>query len=101
MDLAVSALKLFVTRARSDRDQSANVPHDEMTVIDRALVRPWTVDKRYLRTARPTWTEAYCLEGTALIFVGLEEYDLSGDGCLPGPAATEPEICPATAVMLR
>jgi len=59
-----------------------NILHDEMTVIDHALTRPWTVDKRYLRTRRPEWVEAYCLEGTALIFVGKEEYYLSGDGYL-------------------
>jgi hypothetical protein len=53
-----------------------------MTVIDHALTRPWTVDKRYLRNSRPQWSEQFCLEGSSLIFVGKEEYWLSGDGYL-------------------
>src|SRR5262245_40733212 len=41
-----------------------NVLHDEITVIDNALTRPWTVDKRYLRKPEPhpEWPEAYCYE---------------------------------------
>jgi len=61
-----------------------NVLHDEITVIDNALTRPWTVDKRYLRKAEPhqDWVEAYCVEGTALVGVGSEIYYLSADGFL-------------------
>jgi hypothetical protein len=81
LPLAFDDQSIFIERIHLDRSD-ANVLHDEMTVIDHALTRPWTVDKRYLRTARPTWVEAYCLEGTALIFVGKEEYYLSGDGYL-------------------
>jgi hypothetical protein len=72
---------IFIERLHLDK-ADPDVLHDEMTVIDHALRRPWSVDKRYLRTRRPVWTEAYCLEGTALIFVGKEEYYLSGDGYL-------------------
>jgi hypothetical protein len=72
---------IFIERIHLDK-ADPDVLHDEMTVIDHALTRPWTVDKRYLRTRRPVWGEAYCLEGTALIFVGKEEYYLSGDGYL-------------------
>jgi hypothetical protein len=81
LPLAFDNQSIFIERIHLDR-ADANVLHDEMTVIDHALTRPWTVDKRYLRTARPTWVEAYCLEGTALIFVGKEEYYVSGDGYL-------------------
>jgi len=61
-----------------------NVLHDEITVIDNALTRPWTVDKRYTRKAEPhlDWVEAYCVEGTALVGVGSEIYYLSADGLL-------------------
>jgi hypothetical protein len=61
-----------------------NVLHDEMTVIDHALTRPWTIDKRYLRStdARPEWPEFYCSENSAEIVVGNENYFLSGDGML-------------------
>src|SRR5215469_7577746 len=37
-----------------------NLMHDETTVIDHALTRPWTVDKRYVRrpSPHPDWDEA-------------------------------------------
>jgi len=81
LPLAFDNESIFIERIHLDRSD-VNVLHDEMTVIDHALTRPWTVDKRYLRTARPTWVETYCLEGTALVFVGKEEYYVSGDGYL-------------------
>ena len=61
-----------------------NLMHDETTVIDHALTRPWTVDKKYLRrpNPRPDWEEAYCVEGTALVTIGGEMYYLDGDGLL-------------------
>jgi hypothetical protein len=61
--------------------------HDEITVIDHALTRPWTVDKRYVRrpNPHPDWDESYCTEGTALVAIGKEIYYLSADGMLmPG-----------------
>jgi hypothetical protein len=53
-----------------------NVLHDEMTTIDHALTRPWTVDKRYRRTPNaPTqWSEYYCGENNAQIVIGDEHY---------------------------
>ncbi|HLH96170.1 MAG TPA: hypothetical protein VKW08_13735 [Xanthobacteraceae bacterium] len=58
--------------------------HDEITVIDHALTRPWTVDKKYKRSAdpRPTWLEYNCAEGNEQIVVGKENYFLSADGFL-------------------
>jgi hypothetical protein len=64
-----------------------NILHDEITVIDNALTRPWTVDKRYVRkpTPHPDWVESYCTEGTALVGIGQELYFMSADGMLmPG-----------------
>jgi len=74
---------VFKERIRRDK-ADPNILHDEITVIDHALTRPWTVDKKYLRNPnpRPDWVEAYCTEGTALVFVGKEQYFLSGDGNL-------------------
>ena len=43
------------------------VIHDEITVLDHALTRPWTVDKRYVhdpKSASPTGGRASCVEGT-------------------------------------
>jgi hypothetical protein len=57
--------------------------HDEVTVIDHALTRPWTVDKRYGHdpNSRPDWVEYICVEG-GLVAIGKQIYYLSGDGLL-------------------
>ena len=62
----------------------ANTLYDEITVIDHALTRPWTVDKRYGRdpNPRPNWPESYCTENNAQIVIGKENYFLSADGLL-------------------
>ncbi len=71
---------VFKERIRIDK-ADPNMLHDEITVFDHALTRPWTVDKRYLRkpSPHPEWREAYCVEGTALVAIGKEIYYLSGD----------------------
>jgi hypothetical protein len=58
--------------------------HDEITVIDHALTRPWSVDKRFRRdpNPRPKWGEAACVEGNNRVLIGKESYFLSGDGHL-------------------
>jgi len=63
---------------------NSNILHDEITVVDNALTRPWTVDKRYVRKPEPhpDWTEAFCYEGTALVGLGNQIYYLSADGKL-------------------
>ena len=63
---------------------NSNILHDEITVVDNALTRPWTVDKRYVRKAdpHPEWIEAFCYEGTALVGLGNQIYYLSADGKL-------------------
>jgi hypothetical protein len=59
------------------------VSHDQVTVYDHALTRPWTVTKNYRRVAnpRPLWTEEYC-EHNNHVFIGKEHYVLSADGLL-------------------
>jgi hypothetical protein len=61
-----------------------NIIHDEITLIDHALVRPWTVTKDYRRASqpRPLWRESGCAENNAHIRVGGEDYMLSPDGLL-------------------
>lgn len=74
-----------VFRERIYLDKSdANLLHDELTVIDHALTRPWTVDKRYLRNPnpQPTWPEYFCAENNAQVKVGRETYMISADGYL-------------------
>jgi len=55
---------------------------DEITTIDHALTRPWTVLKSYTRLPRITWSENNCTEGNYNIAIGNEVYLLSGDGRL-------------------
>jgi hypothetical protein len=60
-----------------------NVAHDEVTVYDHALTRPWTVMKNYRRSpqAQPNWTEEYC-EDNNHVSIGKDDYMLSADGLL-------------------
>ena len=74
-----------IFKERIYRDKTdAKLLHDEITVIDHALTRPWIVDKRYvLETAeRPDWFEFYCTEGNNQLVIGKENYFLSGDDML-------------------
>jgi hypothetical protein len=61
-----------------------NLLHNVITVFDRALTRPWTVDKTYRRGTKkyPNWSQFTCLEGTGYVTVGKEFYLMSGDGYL-------------------
>jgi len=59
------------------------VLHDEVTTLDHALTRPWTVMKNYHRDANrhPNWTDEYC-ESNNHVSLGSEDYMLSSDGFL-------------------
>jgi hypothetical protein len=61
-----------------------NVFHDQVTVLDHALTRPWTVIKSYRRepAARPYWREVSCSENNNHLEIGREPYMLSADGFL-------------------
>lgn len=74
---------VFKERFYLDKD-NPNILHDEITVIDNALTRPWTVDKRYVRNSDPKadWPESICPEYNANIVIGKENYFLSADGFL-------------------
>ena len=65
---------------RADR----NILHDEITVIDHALTRPWSATKNYRRgqQARPVWPENSCVEENQHVRIGKESYMLSADGLL-------------------
>jgi hypothetical protein len=72
-------------KERIYRDKAdPKILHDEMTVFDNALTRPWIVDKKYVHDPdpRPEWTEAYCTENPSMIAIGKQSYFLSGDGLL-------------------
>jgi len=74
---------VFKERIHLDKSDP-NLLHDEITVIDHALTRPWTVDKRYRRSpdTQPSWPEYFCAENNAQVRVGRETYMISADGYL-------------------
>ena len=61
-----------------------NILHNEITVFDHALTRPWSVNKTYRRSPdpRPSWPESNCAKNNANIVIGTENYFLSADGKL-------------------
>jgi hypothetical protein len=74
---------IFLERMYRDKTDP-NILHDQITVIDHALTRPWTVDKKYVHEAnpQPDWGEGYCSENPTMIAIGKESYYRGGDGKL-------------------
>jgi len=62
----------------------ANILYDEITTIDHALTRPWTVTKSYRRNSEPQaqWREWICGENNPHVVIGKDNYFLSADGLL-------------------
>jgi hypothetical protein len=62
-----------------------DILHDEITLIDHAYTRPWTVIKNYPRYQNPGptgWPEEVCAENNVHVNVGKEDYYVSSDGYL-------------------
>ena len=74
---------IFKERFHLDKDDP-NTLHDEITVIDHALTRPWSVDKTYKRNPNPypNFSRVSCMENTHQAVIGSENYFLSADGLL-------------------
>jgi len=68
--------RFFLDRANSD------LLRIEITTIDHALTRPWTVVKTFRRERNVLWAEYDCAESNNHVMVGKEYYFLSGDGYL-------------------
>jgi len=68
--------RMYLDKANPD------ILHDEITTIDHALTRPWTVNKSYQRERNPIWIEAVCNEANPHLRIGKENYMLSADGYL-------------------
>jgi hypothetical protein len=60
----------------------ANVLHDEVTTIESALTRPWTVTRNYRRERTPVWFEYICTEDNHHVFIGKENYFVNEEGYL-------------------
>ena len=82
-----------IFKERIWRDKiNPRILHDEMTIIDHAFTRPWTVDKRYVHNpnTRPVWSEFYTTENNAQVKIGKENYFLSWDGLLMPAKKNQP-----------
>ncbi len=91
LPLHADAETMVLERLYSDKT-NPNVLHDEITTIDHALTRPWTVVKNYNRVSNPIWVEAICPENNEHVKLGDAVYMRSADGHLmpskrgqPGP----------------
>jgi hypothetical protein len=69
-----------------------NVMLNEITTIDKALTRPWTVTKKYGRNPKeaPDWAEENCPEGNGHIVIQGQGYFLGGDGNLMPTSKDQP-----------
>jgi hypothetical protein len=61
---------------------NANVLRNEITTIDNALTRPWTVTRSYRRFRDYRWSEYTCAADNQHIVIGKDDYFLSADGFL-------------------
>jgi hypothetical protein len=83
LPLAFDNQSVFKERFHLDSG-NPNILHDEITVLDHALTRPWSVDKTFRRNTnpRPEWNENSCVEGNNQVVIGKENYFMSADGNL-------------------
>jgi hypothetical protein len=72
-----------IVKERIYRDKSdSDLLHNEITTIDNALTRPWTVTRSYRREHQPVWIEHICGEDNRHVEIGSENYLISFDGFL-------------------
>jgi hypothetical protein len=71
--------RLYIDKA------NPNVLRNEITLIDHAYTRPWSIVRNYPRYKSPGptgWPEEVCAEAQVWISLGKEDYFLSSDGYL-------------------
>ena len=73
-------------------EKDPNILYDEITTIDHAFTRPWTITKNYLRdpAEKPVWRESICAEGNTWLKIGGNNYFLSAGGLLMPTRKGEP-----------
>jgi hypothetical protein len=83
LPLAFDNESIFFERFHLDKDDP-NLMHDEITTVDHALTRPWSVDKTFRHNPNPypAFSRISCMEGTNDVVIGKENYYLSADGLL-------------------
>jgi hypothetical protein len=74
---------LGIIKERIYRDKAdPKFLYNEMTTIDNALTRPWSVKKKYSLLPTVVWPENNCTEGNSDVVIDNEQYMLGGDGLL-------------------
>jgi len=75
-----SIIKERIYLDKADR----NIIHNEITVIDNALTRPWSITRKARRDqkSKPFWQTAVCAENNSMVRIGKDAYYLSQDGYL-------------------
>jgi hypothetical protein len=68
----------------------ANILRDEITTIDNALTRPWTVTRGYRRMRNAQYVEHICAENNDYIFIEGETYHVEADGKLAPSRPDQP-----------
>jgi hypothetical protein len=59
-----------------------NILRDEVTIIDHAFTRPWTVTRGYTKAAKTRWVEHSCAENNDWLFIEGDSYMIGIDGKL-------------------
>lgn len=76
--------RIFLDAANPDR------LHDEVTVFDHALTRPWTVMRTYKREKQPSYPDFYCSQNNAEVQLGGETYYIGQDKLLMPTRKNQP-----------
>jgi hypothetical protein len=76
--------RIFLDKSNPD------IMHDEITTIDHALTRPWTVTRSYKRDRHPIWVEDICTESNQYVFINNHTYLIRIDGFLMPIEKNEP-----------
>jgi hypothetical protein len=58
---------------------NSDIMRDEVTTIDHAFTRPWTVLMTYRHEHDPIWTEFVCAENNNHVIIGKDTYFISSD----------------------
>jgi hypothetical protein len=80
-----------IVKERLFLDQAnRNLLHDQITTIDHAYTRSWTVMRDYRREADPMWIENNCAADNHYVLLGNETYFISADGYLMPTKKNQP-----------
>jgi hypothetical protein len=63
-------------------DADPDTLRDEITTIDHALTRPWTVTRSYHRMRNPIWIDHICAESNEYLVIDGQTYTLGPNGML-------------------